>query len=87
MPPTAGARRAGPGRGGRRLPARPPPLRSVTGAPPLPRGPSAPLPAAMESTGSSSAASVLAELQWDDGYAVPMASAENKALEDEVSWE
>lgn len=53
----------------------------------MPRGPSAPLPAAMESTGSSSAASVLAELQWDDGYAVPMASAENKALEDEVSWE
>eukprot|EP00075_Anas_platyrhynchos_P031058 XP_027320311.1 coiled-coil domain-containing protein 39 isoform X1 [Anas platyrhynchos] len=84
MPPTAGARRAGPGRGGRRLPARPPPLRSVTGAPPLPRGPSAPLPAAMESTSSSSAASVLAELQWDDGYAVPMASAENKALEDEL---
>lgn len=53
----------------------------------MPRGPSAPLPAAMESTSSSSAASVLAELQWDDGYAVPMASAENKALEDEVSWE
>uniref|UniRef100_A0A8C3BIT2 Coiled-coil domain-containing protein 39 n=1 Tax=Cairina moschata TaxID=8855 RepID=A0A8C3BIT2_CAIMO len=75
---------AGAGRGGRRLPARPPPFRSVTGAPPLPRRPSAPLLAAMESTGSSSAASVLAELQWDDGYAVPMASAENKALEDEL---
>ncbi|NXI63675.1 CCD39 protein, partial [Anseranas semipalmata] len=29
-------------------------------------------------------ASVLAELQWDDGYAVPMANAENKALEDEL---
>nr|XP_013030256.2 coiled-coil domain-containing protein 39 [Anser cygnoides] len=89
-PRTAGARRAGAGRGGRRLPARPPPLRSVTRAPPLPRGPSAPLslrrplPAAMDSAGSCSAASVLAELQWDDGYAVPMASAENKALEDEL---
>ncbi|NXC43289.1 CCD39 protein, partial [Penelope pileata] len=29
-------------------------------------------------------ASVLAELQWDDGYAVPMANAENKALEEEL---
>uniref|UniRef100_A0A8D0KZ11 Coiled-coil domain-containing protein 39 n=1 Tax=Strix occidentalis caurina TaxID=311401 RepID=A0A8D0KZ11_STROC len=29
--------------------------------------------------------SVLAELRWDDGYAVPVANAENKALEDEVS--
>ncbi|NXJ65966.1 CCD39 protein, partial [Rostratula benghalensis] len=30
------------------------------------------------------AASVLAELRWDDGYAVPVANAENKALEDEL---
>ncbi|NXE09249.1 CCD39 protein, partial [Lophotis ruficrista] len=29
-------------------------------------------------------ASVLAELRWDDGYAVPVANAENKALEDEL---
>ncbi|NXK82282.1 CCD39 protein, partial [Amazona guildingii] len=29
-------------------------------------------------------ASVLAELCWDDGYAVPVANAENKALEDEL---
>ncbi|NXQ92155.1 CCD39 protein, partial [Nyctibius grandis] len=29
-------------------------------------------------------ASVLAELRWDDGYAVPMANAENKALEEEL---
>ncbi|NXJ13172.1 CCD39 protein, partial [Odontophorus gujanensis] len=29
-------------------------------------------------------ASVLAELQWDDGYAVPVANAENKALEDDL---
>ncbi|XP_068809992.1 coiled-coil domain-containing protein 39 isoform X2 [Struthio camelus] len=36
----------------------------------------------MESAGSS--ASVLAELRWDDGYAVPVANAENKALEDEL---
>ncbi|XP_074446493.1 coiled-coil domain-containing protein 39 isoform X2 [Larus michahellis] len=33
---------------------------------------------------SRSAASVLAELRWDDGYAVPVANAENKALEDEL---
>ncbi|XP_065604397.1 coiled-coil domain-containing protein 39 [Cyrtonyx montezumae] len=38
----------------------------------------------MQGTGSRSAASVLAELQWDDGYAVPMANAENKALEDDL---
>ncbi|NXD19397.1 CCD39 protein, partial [Spelaeornis formosus] len=30
------------------------------------------------------AASVLAELQWEPGYAVPVANAENKALEDEL---
>ncbi|NXF02028.1 CCD39 protein, partial [Smithornis capensis] len=30
------------------------------------------------------AASVLAELGWDHGYAVPVANAENKALEDEL---
>ncbi|NXN34453.1 CCD39 protein, partial [Nycticryphes semicollaris] len=30
------------------------------------------------------AASVLADLRWDDGYAVPVANAENKALEDEL---
>ncbi|KAF7242558.1 Coiled-coil domain-containing protein 39 [Varanus komodoensis] len=35
--------------------------------------------------GSGSAASVLAELDWDDGFAIPVASAENKALEDEAS--
>uniref|UniRef100_A0A8D2L797 Coiled-coil domain-containing protein 39 n=1 Tax=Varanus komodoensis TaxID=61221 RepID=A0A8D2L797_VARKO len=34
--------------------------------------------------GSGSAASVLAELDWDDGFAIPVASAENKALEDEL---
>uniref|UniRef100_A0A8B9FRH3 Coiled-coil domain-containing protein 39 n=1 Tax=Amazona collaria TaxID=241587 RepID=A0A8B9FRH3_9PSIT len=33
---------------------------------------------------SNSTASVLAELCWDDGYAVPVANAENKALEDEL---
>ncbi|XP_032862334.2 coiled-coil domain-containing protein 39 isoform X3 [Tyto alba] len=38
----------------------------------------------MEGAGSSSTASVLAELRWDDGYAVPVANAENKALEDEL---
>ncbi|KAI1235969.1 hypothetical protein IHE44_0002062 [Lamprotornis superbus] len=38
----------------------------------------------MESLGSPSAALVLAELQWEPGYAVPVANAENKALEDEV---
>ncbi|XP_025950567.2 coiled-coil domain-containing protein 39 isoform X1 [Dromaius novaehollandiae] len=36
----------------------------------------------MDSAGSS--ASVLAELRWDDGYAVPVANAENRALEDEL---
>ncbi|NWR98401.1 CCD39 protein, partial [Motacilla alba] len=30
------------------------------------------------------AASVLAELQWEPGYAVPVANAENRALEDEL---
>ncbi|NWX98318.1 CCD39 protein, partial [Nothoprocta ornata] len=30
------------------------------------------------------AASVLAELRWDDGYAVPVANAENRALEEEL---
>ncbi|NWY66147.1 CCD39 protein, partial [Erithacus rubecula] len=30
------------------------------------------------------AATVLAELQWEPGYAVPVANAENKALEDEL---
>lgn len=39
----------------------------------------------MDSVSSRSTASVLAELRWDDGYAVPVANAENKALEDEVS--
>ncbi|NXP46622.1 CCD39 protein, partial [Heliornis fulica] len=29
-------------------------------------------------------ASVMAELRWDDGYAMPVANAENKALEDEL---
>ncbi|NXG64390.1 CCD39 protein, partial [Hemiprocne comata] len=29
-------------------------------------------------------ASVLAELHWDDGYAVPVANAENRALEEEL---
>ncbi|NXV82873.1 CCD39 protein, partial [Atlantisia rogersi] len=29
-------------------------------------------------------ASVLAELRWDDGYAIPVANAENKALEKEL---
>ncbi|XP_010571234.1 PREDICTED: coiled-coil domain-containing protein 39 [Haliaeetus leucocephalus] len=38
----------------------------------------------MDSVGSRSTASVLAELCWDDGYAVPVANAENKALEDEL---
>lgn len=42
-------------------------------------------PAGMDSVGSRSTASVLAELHWDDGYAIPVANAENKALEDEVS--
>ncbi|XP_027503062.1 coiled-coil domain-containing protein 39 [Corapipo altera] len=38
----------------------------------------------MESLDSSSTASVLAELGWDSAYAVPVANAENKALEDEL---
>ncbi|XP_064021652.1 coiled-coil domain-containing protein 39 [Pogoniulus pusillus] len=38
----------------------------------------------MDSVGSRSTASVLAELHWDDGYAVPVANAENKLLEDEL---
>uniref|UniRef100_A0A8C9FYN3 Coiled-coil domain-containing protein 39 n=1 Tax=Pavo cristatus TaxID=9049 RepID=A0A8C9FYN3_PAVCR len=38
----------------------------------------------MQSTGSRSTASVLAELQWDDGYAVPVANAENRALEEDL---
>ncbi|XP_037262089.1 coiled-coil domain-containing protein 39 [Falco rusticolus] len=38
----------------------------------------------MGSAGRRPAASVLAELRWDDGYAVPVANAENKALEDEL---
>ncbi|XP_015727091.1 coiled-coil domain-containing protein 39 [Coturnix japonica] len=38
----------------------------------------------MENTGNSSTASVLAELQWDDGYAVPVANAENRALEEDL---
>ncbi|OXB82471.1 UNVERIFIED_CONTAM: hypothetical protein H355_000729 [Colinus virginianus] len=38
----------------------------------------------MQGTGSRSTASVLAELRWDDGYAVPVANAENKALEDDL---
>ncbi|XP_071608694.1 coiled-coil domain-containing protein 39 [Heliangelus exortis] len=38
----------------------------------------------MDSVGNSSTASVLAELHWDDGYAVPVANAENKALEDQL---
>uniref|UniRef100_A0A8C3XKE0 Coiled-coil domain-containing protein 39 n=1 Tax=Chelydra serpentina TaxID=8475 RepID=A0A8C3XKE0_CHESE len=33
---------------------------------------------------SGSSASVLAELDWDDGFAVPVANAENKALEEEL---
>lgn len=36
------------------------------------------------SRGVSSTASVLAELDWDDGFAIPVASAENKALEEEA---
>ncbi|XP_053161949.1 coiled-coil domain-containing protein 39 isoform X2 [Hemicordylus capensis] len=34
--------------------------------------------------GSSSTSSVLAELDWDDGFAIPVANAENKALEEEL---
>ncbi|XP_048720815.2 coiled-coil domain-containing protein 39 isoform X2 [Caretta caretta] len=33
---------------------------------------------------SASSASVLAELDWDDGFAIPVANAENKALEEEL---
>uniref|UniRef100_A0A7M4EUF6 Coiled-coil domain-containing protein 39 n=1 Tax=Crocodylus porosus TaxID=8502 RepID=A0A7M4EUF6_CROPO len=33
---------------------------------------------------SGSSASVLDELDWDDGFAIPVASAENQALEDEL---
>uniref|UniRef100_A0A8C9NH90 Coiled-coil domain-containing protein 39 n=1 Tax=Serinus canaria TaxID=9135 RepID=A0A8C9NH90_SERCA len=33
----------------------------------------------------STAALVLADLQWEPGYAVPVANAENKALEDELN--
>ncbi|KAM9127088.1 coiled-coil domain-containing protein 39 [Pangshura tecta] len=33
---------------------------------------------------SGSSASVLAELDWDDGFAVPVANAENKALEEKL---
>ncbi|XP_062987952.1 coiled-coil domain-containing protein 39 [Elgaria multicarinata webbii] len=36
------------------------------------------------SGGADSTNSVLAELDWDDGFAIPVASAENKALEDEL---
>ncbi|XP_039930117.1 coiled-coil domain-containing protein 39 [Hirundo rustica] len=38
----------------------------------------------MDSLYGPSAASVLAELQWEPGYAVPVANAENKALENEL---
>lgn len=38
----------------------------------------------MDSINSNSTASVLAEVCWDDGYAVPVADAENKELEGEV---
>ena len=31
------------------------------------------------------ARAVLSEVQWDEGFAIPVASAENKALEEEVS--
>ncbi|XP_077785874.1 coiled-coil domain-containing protein 39 [Podarcis muralis] len=34
--------------------------------------------------GADSTASILAELDWDDGFAIPVANAENKALEDEL---
>ncbi|XP_009087303.2 coiled-coil domain-containing protein 39 [Serinus canaria] len=39
----------------------------------------------MENLSSSTAALVLADLQWEPGYAVPVANAENKALEDELN--
>ncbi|XP_027541257.1 coiled-coil domain-containing protein 39 [Neopelma chrysocephalum] len=38
----------------------------------------------MENLDSSSTASVLAELGWNSAYAVPVANAENKALENEL---
>ncbi|XP_053807557.1 coiled-coil domain-containing protein 39 [Vidua chalybeata] len=38
----------------------------------------------MENPSGPTAAPVLAELQWEPGYAVPVANAENKALEDEL---
>ncbi|XP_062458911.1 coiled-coil domain-containing protein 39 isoform X2 [Pezoporus occidentalis] len=38
----------------------------------------------MDSISSHSTASVLAELCWDDGYAVPVANTENRALENEL---
>ncbi|CAN8190519.1 unnamed protein product [Coccothraustes coccothraustes] len=39
----------------------------------------------MENLSSPTAALVLADLQWEPGYAVPVANAENKALEDELN--
>ncbi|XP_057256421.1 coiled-coil domain-containing protein 39 isoform X4 [Pezoporus wallicus] len=38
----------------------------------------------MDTISSNSTASVLAELCWDDGYAVPVANTENRALENEL---
>uniref|UniRef100_A0A452J7S3 Coiled-coil domain-containing protein 39 n=1 Tax=Gopherus agassizii TaxID=38772 RepID=A0A452J7S3_9SAUR len=38
----------------------------------------------MSSGDTDASASVLAELDWDDGFAVPVANAENKALEEEL---
>ncbi|XP_042315960.1 coiled-coil domain-containing protein 39 isoform X1 [Sceloporus undulatus] len=38
----------------------------------------------MAAESMTSAASVLAELEWDDGFAIPVANAENKALEEEL---
>ncbi|XP_032639747.1 coiled-coil domain-containing protein 39 isoform X2 [Chelonoidis abingdonii] len=38
----------------------------------------------MSSGDTDSSASVLAELDWDDGFAVPVANAENKALEEQL---
>lgn len=29
---------------------------------------------------------LLSEVDWDERFAIPVANAENKALEDEVSW-
>lgn len=71
--PSPGLRRC---YGARRRQARPGPAAVPLCLPP---------PAVMDSVGSRSTASVLAELRWDDGYAVPVANAENRALEDEVS--